>query len=215
MPPCPLRRICSDLGGASAKPGHKHGFPNSKLHPKSKATFPFLSLLGRSSIPTVTLYAGHSASQLALFYFISMQYYHTKTLPLLVSSSDLQLGKLIQTAFMCHWGFLWYGFHICILQVTQGFISSYLECISQLWLTRKPACSLPEHHPTFGNLLSCKYVWGLLWICQSLTSQDRCSQLFSQQILSKSCNKRYEYFLWSAYHLGITESAVLLLETAS
>lgn len=110
MPPCPLRRICSDLGGASAKPGHKHGFPDSKLHPKSKATFPFLSLLGRSSIPTVTLYAGHSASQLALFYFISMQYYHTKTLPLLVSSSDLQLGKLIQTAFMWHWGFpvIWF-----------------------------------------------------------------------------------------------------------
>lgn len=107
---CPLRKPCSDLGSASAKPGPKHGFPNSKLHPKSKATFPFLSFLGRSSIPTVILYAGYSASQLAVFYFISRQWYCTKTLPLLVSSSDLQLAKLIQTAFMWHWGFpvIWF-----------------------------------------------------------------------------------------------------------
>lgn len=76
----------------------------------SKAISAFLFFLIRSSIPIVTLYAGYSASQLALFYSTSMQWFHTKTLPLSVSSPDLQLGKLIQTAFMWHWGFpvIWF-----------------------------------------------------------------------------------------------------------
>lgn len=58
----------------------------------------------------VILHAGYSASQFAVFRFISTQRYCTKTLPLLVASSDLQLAGAIQTAFMWHWGFsvIWF-----------------------------------------------------------------------------------------------------------
>lgn len=59
----------------------------------------------------VLLYASYSASQHAIFHFISTQWYLTKILFFfLVVSSDLQLAGAIQAAFMWHWGFslIWF-----------------------------------------------------------------------------------------------------------
>lgn len=108
---CVLGGTCSDLKRKSfSKTGFNYGFPNCILSPKSKAIFSFLSFISRNSTPMVLLYAGYSASQLAVFQFISTQWYLTKILPFLVASSDLQLAGAIQTAFMWHGGFslIWF-----------------------------------------------------------------------------------------------------------